>query len=86
MILCSVVLAIFRDQWILGQSVGRPKQKTHYQNSFASHLVPDFACIGKPFARMEGVLLIATIAQRWEVRLLHGHPVALLPRFTLRPK
>src|SRR5687767_2394828 len=43
-------------------------------------------CIGEQFAWMEGVLAIATIAQRWRLRLVPGHPVALQPIITLRPK
>ncbi len=43
-------------------------------------------CIGEQFAWMEGVILLATIAQRWRLRLLPGHPVALQPIITLRPK
>lgn len=42
-------------------------------------------CIGEQFAWMEGVLLLATIAQRWRFRLVPGHPVALQPIITLRP-
>lgn len=44
------------------------------------------SCIGEPFAWIEGLLLIATIAQEWRMRLVPDHPVALLPRITLRPK
>jgi cytochrome P450 len=43
-------------------------------------------CIGEQFAWMEGILLLATIAQRWRLRLVPGHPVALQPIITLRPK
>jgi len=43
-------------------------------------------CIGEQFAWMEGVLALATIAQRWRLRLVEGHPVALQPIITLRPK
>lgn len=43
-------------------------------------------CIGEAFAWMEGVLLIATIAQRWKLRLVPGHPIAMQPLVTLRPK
>jgi len=43
-------------------------------------------CIGEPFAWMEGVLLLATLAQRWAPRLVPGHPVLLDPKITLRPK
>ncbi len=43
-------------------------------------------CIGESFAWMEGVLVIASIAQRWRFRLVQGHPVEPLPLITLRPK
>ena len=43
-------------------------------------------CVGEQFAWMEGVILLATIAQRWRLRLVRGHPVALQPIITLRPK
>ncbi|HYV05721.1 MAG TPA: cytochrome P450 [Blastocatellia bacterium] len=43
-------------------------------------------CIGEQFAWMEGVLLIATIAQRWKMRLSPGHRVETKPMITLRPK
>jgi cytochrome P450 len=43
-------------------------------------------CIGEQFAWMEGVILLATIAQRWRLRLVPGHPVALKPMITLRPR
>ncbi|HEY8165577.1 MAG TPA: cytochrome P450 [Gemmatimonadaceae bacterium] len=43
-------------------------------------------CIGEQFAWMEGVLLIATLAQRWKMRLVPDHPVELKPLITLRPK
>ncbi len=43
-------------------------------------------CIGEQFAWMEGILVLATLAQRWHADLLPGHPVALEPLITLRPK
>ena len=43
-------------------------------------------CIGEQFAWMEGTLLLATIAQRWRLRLVPGHPVTPQPIVTLRPK
>lgn len=43
-------------------------------------------CIGEGFAWMEGVLLIATLAQRWRLRHVATHKVALQPAITLRPK
>jgi cytochrome P450 len=43
-------------------------------------------CIGEAFAWMEGVLALATFAQRWRMRLVDGDPVEPEPLFTLRPK
>lgn len=43
-------------------------------------------CIGEAFAWMEGVLVLATFAQRWKMDLVPGHPVEPEPLFTLRPK
>jgi cytochrome P450 len=42
-------------------------------------------CIGESFAWMEGVLILATLAQEWRARLAPGHKVATHPRVTLRP-
>lgn len=43
-------------------------------------------CIGESFAWMEGVLLLATLAQKWKLTLVPGHPVEPQPLITLRPK
>jgi cytochrome P450 len=43
-------------------------------------------CIGESFAWMELVLLVATIAQRWRLELVPGHPVVPEPLVTLRTK
>ncbi len=43
-------------------------------------------CIGESFAWMEGVLLLATIARKWRMRLAPNHRVELQPVITLRPK
>jgi cytochrome P450 len=43
-------------------------------------------CIGEPFAWMEGVLVLATLAQRWCFRLVPGHPVEPQALITLRPR
>jgi cytochrome P450 len=43
-------------------------------------------CIGEQFAWMEGILLIASIAQKWKLRLVPGHKVELQPLITLRPR
>jgi cytochrome P450 len=43
-------------------------------------------CIGESLAWMEGVLLLATLAQKWKLRLVSGHRVEPEPLITLRPK
>jgi hypothetical protein len=35
---------------------------------------------------VEGILTLAAIAQRWRMRLVPGHPAALRPNVTLRPR
>jgi cytochrome P450 len=42
-------------------------------------------CIGEQFALMEGVLLLATLGQRWKLHLEPGQRVKPYPRITLRP-
>jgi cytochrome P450 len=44
------------------------------------------ACIGEPFAWMEGILVLATIVRQWKMRLVRGQRVTLDPAITLRPK
>jgi cytochrome P450 len=43
-------------------------------------------CVGEGFAWMEGVLLVATVASRWRMRLDPQHRVETYPRITLRPR
>jgi cytochrome P450 len=42
-------------------------------------------CIGEAFAWMEAVLVMATLAQRWRMRLEPEQRIALQPKITLRP-
>jgi cytochrome P450 len=43
-------------------------------------------CIGESFAWMEGIVLLATLAQKWKLKLVPGHRVEPEPLITLRPK
>ena len=43
-------------------------------------------CIGESFAWMEGVLALATIAQKWKLQLVPGHRVEQQPLITLRAR
>ncbi len=67
-------------RWTPEAQAERPKY-SYFPFGGGSH-----QCIGEAFAWMEGVLLIATLAQRWRLRLVPGHPVAVQPLVTLRPK
>jgi len=43
-------------------------------------------CIGNNFAMMEAQLILATVAQRYRLDLVPGHPVEPEPLITLRPR
>jgi cytochrome P450 len=43
-------------------------------------------CIGEGFAWMQGVLTIAMLARRWQMRLVPGHRIELDPHITLRSR
>lgn len=42
-------------------------------------------CIGESFAWMEGILLLATMAQQWQLRSVSQEPVERMAAMTLRP-
>lgn len=42
-------------------------------------------CIGEQFAWMEGIMILATIAQKWRFRYLGSAPPEVDPKITLRP-
>jgi cytochrome P450 len=43
-------------------------------------------CIGESFAWMESTLVLATLAQKWRLRLIPGQRLEVQPKITLRPK
>ena len=43
-------------------------------------------CIGNTFALMEIALVLATVAQSWDLERATSRPVRMLPRVTLRPR
>jgi cytochrome P450 len=43
-------------------------------------------CIGEQFAWTEGILVLATMVQKWRLRIPQNTPLAVAPSFTLRPK
>jgi cytochrome P450 len=44
------------------------------------------ACLGEGFAGVEGVLCLTTLAQKWRLRLVPDHPIALQAQLTLRAR
>jgi cytochrome P450 len=43
-------------------------------------------CIGESFAWTEAILLLATLARKWKLRLVHEQKIGVHPMITLRPK
>jgi cytochrome P450 len=71
------------ERWLPGGSASDPaRPKFSYFPFGAGTRV----CIGEQFAWMEGVLALASFAQRWRLRLVPGHPVVPQPIVTLRAK
>ncbi|HEY7789567.1 MAG TPA: cytochrome P450 [Vicinamibacterales bacterium] len=68
------------ERWTDDARAGRPRF-AYFPFGAGSRL-----CIGEPFAWMEGVLVLATIARHWRMRLVPGHPIVLQPKITLRSK
>jgi len=68
------------DRWAAGEQENRPKF-AYFPFGGGSRV-----CIGERFAGMEGVLLLATIAQKWRLRLDQGHPVEYRALLTLRTR
>ncbi|MCA1583833.1 MAG: cytochrome P450 [Acidobacteria bacterium] len=91
---------VFMSQWVMHRDArfyDRPDQfqPERWSQEFKASL-PRYAyfpfgggtrhCIGESFAWMELVLVVATIARRWQLRLLPGHPIVPQPLLTLRAK
>ena len=68
------------ERWTAEEKVKRPKFSYFPFGGGAR------VCIGDRFAWMEGVLLLAAIAQKWRFELLPGHPVAYRAVITLRAR
>jgi cytochrome P450 len=68
------------ERWTPDAQTSRPKY-CYFPFSFGTR-----QCIGESFAWTEGVLLLATLAQHWQARLVPGHVVALRPMLTLRAR
>lgn len=92
--------AVIMSQWVMHRDPRYFEQPEQFQpDRWLDGLedrLPPFAyfpfsggpriCIGKHFAMMEAVLLLATIRRRAKLTLAPGHPVVPDPGMTLRPK
>jgi cytochrome P450 len=85
--------AVHRDpRWFPNPEAFRPER---WEDGLAER-IPRFAyfpfgggprhCIGEHFARLEAMLLLATIASRHRLRLAPDARVELFPSITLRPR
>ena len=68
------------DRWLEGRAKGASKF-TYFPFGGGPR-----TCIGASFATMEGVLVLAAIAQSYQVRVVQDCPVEPLPTTTLRPR
>lgn len=68
------------DRWLEGRAKGASKF-TYFPFGGGPR-----TCIGASFATMEGVLVLAAIAQSYQVRVVPDCPVEPLPTITLRPR
>ena len=68
------------ERWTAEARAARPKF-SYFPFSAGSR-----ACLGEAFAGMEGVLCLAALAQKWRLRVVPGHPIALQPQLTLRAR
>ena len=68
------------ERWTLEAKKARP-QFSYFPFGGGARL-----CIGERFAWMEGVLILATVAQKWKLRLDPNQKVEPQPIITLRTK
>ena len=93
-------MGVAMAQWVVHRDTrwyDTPEQfrPERWEGDFAKR-IPRFAyfpfgggprqCIGNSFAVMEATLILATIAQKFRLRLVPDHPVVPLASITLRPR
>ena len=71
----------FDPQRFTPQQVASRPRHVYYPFGEGPHV-----CIGNNFALMEMQLILSMALQRFRLRLVPGHPIALKPEATLRPK
>lgn len=71
----------FDPERFLPEAIARRERLSYLPFGFGPRV-----CIGASFAMTEAILILATMAQRFRLRLVPGHPVEPLAMFTLRAK
>ena len=67
------------DRWLPERLKSRPKY-AYFPFGGGTRV-----CVGESFAWTEGILVLATLAQRWRLTSLETSPVPMQPVITLRP-
>ncbi len=62
------------------------RQKLMHRHQYFPFSLGPRMCIGVGFAMLEGQLVLSTLARRFRLDLLPGHPIIPEPLITLRPK
>jgi cytochrome P450 len=68
------------DRWLPEHSAGRPKM-AYFPFGGGPRV-----CIGNTFAMLESMLVLATVARDWSMRLVPNQEIRLSPVLTLRPR
>jgi cytochrome P450 len=68
------------DRFLPARSIGRPRL------AYLPFGGGPRVCIGQMLAMNEAILILATLGQRFRLRLLPGHEVAIQQRITIRPR
>ena len=68
------------ERWQPAARAERPKY-SYFPFSAGSR-----SCLGEAFAGVEAVIALATIAQKWRLKIVPEHPVKLQPQITLRAR
>jgi cytochrome P450 len=76
----SEPLRFVPERWTPDATTQRP------QFSYIPFSAGPRGCLGEHLAWMEMLLVLATIAQQWQLRLMPGYPLELMPLISLRPK
>jgi cytochrome P450 len=78
--------AFVPDRWLSSSDDARGKTPARPKYAYFPFGGGSRVCIGESFAWTEAILLLATIAQRWQFRPVPGAVPLPEPRITLRPK